>query len=445
MIAFFTFIALNLTAAPVDYYPEGKYINGTELLAIEQKDKPSLGWEFIEVPFEYDISTSRTVKISFKKNLNFSVTKPTILFFNGGPGGNSSEYNFGKLFPDFNFIFFNQRGALFSRPDSEADFLDPRNYSSKNTARDALEILKSLHILEATVYGHSYGTVPATMFAHLFPNHTRSVILEGTIFSGETELWNAPHRLKIVQNFFEKLTPDLQTRIIRLSEEKNPSWFANLALSYMYSEDFENRMKDHLIMLFGPPEKPIPDIYVRISLAAFKTRRASGLTETSYYSSVMFAMITCQELSGHLPESSFEASFVSGQLQNVPQGLNNCASLGISEKMHRTYSAADYPIVRPIYYFQGVLDGATVAPFAIKHYKSTPLGQATLMLAKKSGHLPLLNTIAMNDKDLEKVSVRYLSSVKDVFSKAVLAKRINPTDLSQLNETQTIQWVMTSK
>ena len=102
-------------------------------------------WQFLEVPIDYQSNSSERTKISYRLSANFSPDKKTIIYFNGGPGGTSFSTDFNML-DDVNVIYFNQRGAAFSRPESQELFLNQDYYSSENTARDALEIVKHLQI-----------------------------------------------------------------------------------------------------------------------------------------------------------------------------------------------------------------------------------------------------------------------------------------------------------
>lgn len=401
-------------------------------------------WKFVAVPFSYKNLTGEHVKISYRTSPNFTTDKPTVIFFNGGPGASAEGYNFSHAIPEINFVYFNQRGSLFSRPDLETEFMNPDYYSSENTARDALEIMKALGLSIVSVYGHSYGTVPATIFAHLFPQYTRSVLLEGVIFSGEPSLWNLPHRTKVLRQFFSELPVSTQALILKYSEASNPGWFANLAKYFAYSPDFEKRLSSFLITLLGVDNPALTESEIRNTLTAFKDR-PTMLTDDPRNSGVMFTMITCKELSGFSPESSFETEFVNGVLQTKNRDYQNCSQLKIDQAAEKTYYSVDYPINKPVYYFQGVNDGATSADFAIKHYKQTAQSSATLLLSKNAGHIPLHESLAASPEELVKIDSVQLLGVQNIFKAAVLAAPIERTYVDQINTANISRWVMTFK
>lgn len=223
-----------------DCYNTNLYISGEECyLKYNKPEYKSDGWQFLEVPIDYKLPNSQKTKISFRTNSDFSLSKITVIYFNGGPGGTSYDASFPAL-KDLNTIYFNQRGAAFSRPETNELFLNEDYYSSENTARDALEIVKYLGLKKVTSYGQPYGTVPATIFASLFPDYTKNVILEGVIFSGSSELWKAQHRIKLIQKYFDLLDSNLKQNILTFSHHPDlfSGWFSKMAQQIMYDSHF---------------------------------------------------------------------------------------------------------------------------------------------------------------------------------------------------------------
>ena len=111
--------------------------------------------------------------------------KTTLIYFEGGPAGSAlSRADFFKTISleyDLNVVTFEIRGVHCSRPSTYESYLNIENYSALQIAGDAKVILDSLGVQEALVYGLSYGTFPARLFSHLFPDRTKATLLEGTL------------------------------------------------------------------------------------------------------------------------------------------------------------------------------------------------------------------------------------------------------------------------
>ena len=131
------------------------------------------------------------------------------------------------------------RGISCSKPLTENLFLDSRFYSSENTAKDAKAIIDFLGIKKAVIYGQSYGTVPATIFASLFKSKTEALIIEGVIYEGNESLWHSRVKKDLLQQFFDKQPDDIKLKILNLSQSgKLPkTWFSKLGGMMLYMND----------------------------------------------------------------------------------------------------------------------------------------------------------------------------------------------------------------
>lgn len=439
------------------------YVSGEE--CYKNHNKPeyhSSDWNFLEVPVNYNSKDSGITKISYRLSPNFSLDKKTIIYFNGGPGGTSYQTNF-NLLDDVNVIYFNQRGAAFSRPESKDLFLNQDYYSSENTARDALEIVKHLGVDKVTAYGMSYGTVPATIFGSLFPQHTRNVILEGVLYDGQSRLWYANHRIKLVQKYFNSLDVDLKENVLKYSRhpEVFAGWFSALAQGLMYHSHFDTKMTSELRGIFYPNVGTAEEKEKHIieSLLRYSKNGADDSADLIYFSATMFNFIACKELSAQNELATFYAVF-NEQNKLVPykktsSDTNYCEKLNITYV--KTYSAANYPIEVPVIYIQGTTDGATTAEYAVWHYKNSAKGKAQLVLAKKEGHAVVVQLlqkqpelseeekknpliVAANEKKLE-----IQQEIVNVFKAAINNENLNLTKLNNLIGDKKSSWVKTSK
>ncbi len=437
-------------------FKSDSYISGEDCYLNYNKSEFGVsGWQFLEVPIDYHSPDSKKTKISFKTNQDFSIDKKTVVYFNGGPGGTSANTNFSAL-KDVNVIYFNQRGAAFSRPETKELFLDENYYSSENTAHDALAIAKHLGLKKVTAYGQSYGTVPATIFGSLFPENTENVILEGVIFDGSTKLWKAQHRLALVQKYFDKLDETTQKSILKYSRHPEifPGWFAKMAQEVMYEANFKKQLDDRLNNLFNPPGLLSAEESEHFAVENLRWRDYNNIgagSDSLYFSPTMFNFIGCKELEVRDDYSSFYAVF-NEKNKLVPykkdsQIVNYCEQLNI--KKYKTYTALDYPIKVPVYYFQGTTDGATTVENAIWHYKKVAKGYAKLILAKNGGHAPIIIPISssLNFNPEIDSELSYKARVEKVklFKAAVNNEEIDLNPLNQLINDKKNFFVKTQK
>lgn len=135
-----------------DWFEDAYYTN------LIRSDIKQENGQFLDVPLDHD--------------------KPTLVIFDGGPGGSSHRSTHPELHSIANVLRFDGRGIAFSRPAREEDYLNINFYTSQNTAKDANEILKSLGINKFSIVGFSAGAVPAFELARL-RSDVRSVILHG--------------------------------------------------------------------------------------------------------------------------------------------------------------------------------------------------------------------------------------------------------------------------
>lgn len=420
-------------------------------------------WQFLEVSVDYKSNQFGNTKISYKLSPNFSVDKKTVIYFNGGPGGTSVDSDF-VLLDDVNVIYFNQRGAAFSRPENQELFLNQDYYSSENTARDALEIVKHLGLKQVIAYGMSYGTVPATIFGHLFPQYTHNVILEGVVYDGQSRLWYASHRIKLLQKYFDKLDPSLKESILKYSRQSEifPGWFSSIAQKIMYDANFEKRLTSSLKELLDSQGSLSPEDNEKRIIEKLKSRSYDSIAtmqDMLWFSPTMFKFIACKELNGQNELSNFDAVFNEKDklipYENKSNDVNGCQKLNITKT--GTYSAENYPLSVPVYYFQGTTDGATTAEFAVWHYKKAAKGKAMLVLAKQAGHSVVIQHLSSKLElreeekknplivaENEKLRAQQSEIIK-IFKAAINNETLDVSKLNQLIGDKKSEWVKTQK
>lgn len=447
-----------------DCFVKDKYVSGEDCYT--NYNKPSFAastWNFLEVPINYKSKDSGKTKISYHLSANFSLDKKTIIYFNGGPGGTSFQTDFTMIEDDVNVIYFNQRGAAFSRPESNELFLNQDYYSSENTARDALEIVKHLGVDKVTAYGMSYGTVPATIFGSLFPEYTRNVILEGVIYDGQSRLWTASHRVKLVQRYFDSLDASMKENVLKYSRhpEVFAGWFSAMAQRLMYDANFQEKMTVNLRSIFAMVNVLSPEDsekFIIQSLQQYRYRQNGEFDNMIFFSPTMFNFIACKELEAESEVATFNAVFNEKNklvpYKKASTETNYCKELKINDV--KTYSAANYPVNVPVVYIQGTTDGATTAEFAVWHYKASAKGKAQLILAKNEGHAVAIQHLSkgyLTEQEkgdpaimaaLEKKEAIQLEIVR-VFKAAINNEDLNLVKLNELIANKKSFWVMTQK
>lgn len=420
------------------YYISGKQMREFSLSAMDVD--LSLAREigrYVDVPLDYNNPAEGQTAIYYHTKTVFNKNKPTMIYFQGGPGGSGhNAHQFDQLMNEWNVVFFDYRGIAFSSPETFEILKNPNYYTSEITARDAREVLRHLGVDQVSVYGHSYGTVVATIFSSLFPEITRAVVLEGTVFHGQHDLWAAPHRQKILQKYFDRLPKELKDKILYYSNlpMANPTWFATTAQQWMYDNDALTRFENHLKEFFAKPESDI------ISLVSARFDMGLDYFPSTSFSSYYYFHIFCKELSGFNVISNFEFAFNNGRLVQFENSfsLKACEKLNINPDSIQTFSAKNHPITVPVTYFQGTTDGATVAPHSVWHYKKTAKSSAQLFLRKNSGHMPIDTLLeAQKSADHEKA----LALVK----MALKGQILKPVDFKKFKEQNLSDWVMTSK
>lgn len=333
----------------------------------------------------------------------FDPRKPTVIVVNGGPGQNShddkAQGNFG-LENDYNEINFDQRGLGCSAPATFDEYKDPSLYSTANTVRDMERIRRAYGISSWAVYGISYGTVPATQYASQYQNATRSLVLEGVV--GRTDKlhrwsYKAEKANLMIQDLSMNDRASLNTFI------KEGSADSRFLLQLMFGPLF---MLDGGLS-FG--RKLVNQIFVNgevnpqglEELRKLKGRLSGdAYTHPQYPGAVddnILTIIYCKELNYRTKDlKTLGYTAYSGFYETSNSSSTNaqeCSDLGVTIQMEKAYSPKSYPVDRPVYYFQGSHDGATMAEGAHAHWTEVPKNKSFFMLAQKGGHNPGLSRL----------------------------------------------------
>lgn len=334
----------------------------------------------------------------------FDSNLPTVLFFNGGPG-QSSHGDDWKI-PGWNVIFWDQRGVACSKPKTWETYLDQSQYSIEGTARDARKILDLFEVQTASLLAVSYGTAPATVMAHLFPERVTALVLEGTLSNGGRELQDLAHAQKILVRYFNGL-PIAKQNVLRgwaTLPGITPTWFSRVGYYFLTLNDGLSKLNLFFERLMELDDLPDVSFFDNFGGREFGD-------DPLGFSAVTFSAIACGELSQGVEDST--AGLIVGEKEILSVEDNSAKALCTKYGFKKTadFLALNYPVQRKITYFQGVLDGATEAPQAIEHFRSVPQYEANLFLRTDGGHSPLLGEIRdkfPNSPDLQRRYLDYL-------------------------------------
>lgn len=402
---------------------------------VKAQDNGEIG-KWIQVPIKYSASDDqpemRYNEIYTWTERPFDPHLPSVIFFAGGPGANSHGGNlFAQKMNGLNVIFFDQRGVVCSRPSDPQLLIQGSYYSSELTAQDAQVIANSYGLSHWTAYGHSYGTVPATIAGHLFPDSVDQVVLEGVIYRGDQDLWVAPHRRKLIQKFFSELPEEKRKLILELSaltDQVPSTWFGEIARYFMYSANFNKDLGSYLDYILGFTREE----QIAMLNAFRRTLPGSVSTDNELSGPFAFVHLTCQEMSGIKATADWSLRFEGEKLVPDFDGKMSelCLSLGLLGQSE--YDSRKFPIANKVIYINGTTDGATEAPNAVKHFKQTAKGSAQLLLIENSGHFPVKDLI--NAGFSEKSLTRLFSG-----------SSLSSSDLNPWNQSSEVKVRMTQK
>ena len=107
-----------------------------------------------------------------------------VLFIHGGPGAGCGKYDRRYFDPQkYRIILFDQRGAGRSTPHADLE-----NNTSADLVSDIEKIREHLDVEKWVLFGGSWGSTLALLYAQAFPERVRSMILRGIFLCRSEEL-----------------------------------------------------------------------------------------------------------------------------------------------------------------------------------------------------------------------------------------------------------------
>ncbi|PKV49535.1 TAP-like protein [Aquimarina sp. MAR_2010_214] len=261
------FIILFITLIPICSFAQNTNVQFEETTSFypneESLKKHEIEWGVFTVPEDWDNINSNTVKlaIAILKNTSKSISNNPVIIVDGGPGAGSIEgigwWLNHPLRKKSDIILMDARGTGFSEPrlcpdlgkkflnilaknqhavqdDEEkvletikckqelvAKGIDPDAYHSKNMAKDLHALKEYLEYPNWNVYGISYGTYVAQVYANDFPNDAKTLILDSPISNiEEYYVYNTSNYISSINKVFEdcKNDPDCNSAYPNLED-----------------------------------------------------------------------------------------------------------------------------------------------------------------------------------------------------------------------------------
>ncbi len=398
----------------------------------------------MEVPVDYSDPTIGTTAIYYYFPSSFEPSKPTLAFFTGGPGQSVHILDipasqFLRDLP-FNLLLMEQRGIACSAPAKEATQLSPSFYSSENVARDLNEIRKVLGVQKLSVYGASYGTVPATIYGSLFAESTRSVVLEGTVFTGFELMFKADSSVThLGQKLIDSLSPESRRKFIDYLFSVSPDGegFGQF-VRFLLSSGGKLALRKAASVIEEAMVTSDPD---KINEWAFSN---AGGPKDMFYTDLVNRILFCKEFGATIRDiSMLQRLDRNGRVQDIPQSNDYasiaCPRYGFKEERPSTYKADSFPVSVPVTYFQGGGDSATIPQGFAKHFKAVPKDKRFAWILVDGGHMP---TQQLNREG----STEQRQALRDVFIAALEGSAPSQRLISILTDKRIpLRWAFTDK
>lgn len=386
--------------------------------------------KYISVPKDYSDPSKGNLKIYVYTLSTFDPKKPSYIYVDGGPGQNTHglmpNYTKGRM----NELRFDQRGLGCSAPATYDEYSQASIYSTANTVKDMEEIRKAYGIEKWTVYGVSYGTVPATVYGSKYNDQTNSVVLEGVVGNLNTldSTKFKADKLNILRSRLNEAQKSSFSDLMAENSEEAQA-FIGLMVSSFYQDrgikqisDLMPRIIDYDGTINRTALKKIKDLMTNRDRKYTLPQQPGAVDENIQIT------IYCRDLgvrtNGHTQLSysrytGFYAKDVSGM-----DFEQLCLEQGVHKSSEDLYTVKDTPISKPVYYFQGSHDGATQARGAFTHWKQVPQNKSYFLLAQKGGHNPNLTRLESGDAK---------SQEQALFVKALMAEEITKGDVESAN------------
>jgi proline iminopeptidase len=376
----------------------GAYVSGRELAIRNVSVVEAENGHWIDVPVDYGDPKKGMTSLYFWFVDKFEPSRPTMVVFAGGPGmpthmsnDNPASRWFNALAKiGYNILLFDQRGVAFSKPDSSRIYNAPLFYSCINTAKDVERIRIFLGISQLSVYGKSYGTIPATVYASMFEKSTRSLTLEGTVGLSLNLEADESHFIPAeTQRFYDSLPIDTQVRLTMLSERNQgrDSSFPEAVKAAMMMDGQSGLKQLHQRLEASSDldsvEKALQQTSEKLMSYIFSANELYGLNR------VVNRMLGIREL-GLMTNTGQEYWVLtpSGQIRIFRnENVSDARFAKAASEFHPiVYRSSDFKTTVPTYYIQGDEDGAANPWGAVQHWMLANNPHSEMLMLRGGGH-----------------------------------------------------------
>lgn len=378
---------------------------------------------FLELPAFPGKTTGPKFKMHYWLSQPLNPQLKTLVLIPGGPGQTFHKLEWAK-FKNINLVYFDPRGMGCSTPLQNNLINNPEFYSSRHTAYDLDQLRKYLGLKKWAVYGHSFGTVPATVYASLFPQNIEVLLLEGIVHKGGADFWYSAARKKLIEKTIKQLPPTYQQKI--LSPEPyniNSMWFSQALLDSLpqgfdkeiFLKRVDSSLKSHLKSSFTYVPHEREDL-------------------TPYFSRNAHLILSCKELGADLYSPTRLFIFDGVGFNNFKEHSYKdiCTEWPIKKDL---FSAEKFPIKVPTFYFQGEYDYLTLWEDAQSHFKLNKSSTKFFLTLKSGGHNPL--SLSLNEFNAKNP----LQPIYQELIENIIQHKIIPQPLLEKSKALKQEWI----
>jgi pimeloyl-ACP methyl ester carboxylesterase len=340
------------------------------------------------LPLYWDRSGSPTFEYKFQVKRSSRPNVPFVVVVPGGPGAPSIGYAAfagGSIPADVNVVYTDPRGSNCNAPPGGHFPLDA--YRTEYLARDVKAVVEKLQLQGFYVYGHSYGTVQATVLTSILERESASVpgglVLEGILG-------------RHLANGYAEQIADFDTQWQMVKEMLDPAVAASFEQEPLPLGFTSRRWARYIAESLY--EGVVPGVGIRLQILldeladddpATNARLSDHFAQLDggfhYLVDPNVNAIGCRELYGTI----VGRDLVAGHL--VPTSVDACQLLGVP--FSDPYDSAAWPTTVPIYYFEGSNDPATPPSYAAYHFDTHRGSPRHFAYVLEASHDPLTQSL----------------------------------------------------